>query len=84
MIRKERNNSVLPQKNKKAQALIILYETGTVDEKFKAQTYDLVIRIQKPLYIVALIPLINELSRTMFEAVNSKLDFKYYENLMSG
>lgn len=49
--------------------MIIKYETGTDElEQFKAQPYEMVVRMQKPLFVVAIVPLINELKRTMNEA----------------
>lgn len=65
----KRKYSQLPGKTIEPQAMIIKYETGTDElEKFKAQPYEMVVRIQKPLEITALVPLINELKRTMNEA----------------
>lgn len=43
---------------KEPKALIVQY---TADEDFKTCPYALVVRIDKPLYITALLPLINEL-----------------------
>ena len=51
------------------------------DEDFKKCPYELKVDIDKPLYIVALFPLINELQRTMNAAfADSELDFKYFKD----
>ena len=65
-----------PNADDAPKALIIKY---VADEDFKKCPYELRVKIQKPLYIVALFPLINELQRTMNAAfADSELDFKYF------
>lgn len=46
--------------------MVILAESGSTElEKFKNQPNDLVVRVQKPLYIITIMPLFNELARTL-------------------
>jgi len=57
-------------------ALIVEY---VADEDFKICPYHLIVKIEKPLYITTLFPLINELQRTMNASFEDQmLDFKYF------
>ena len=69
-------------KAKKAMALNIKYEAN---EDFKECPYKIRIRGQKSLYIVLIVPLINEFQRTLNDAFeNQKLNFQYYKNKLDG
>ena len=57
-------------------ALILEYEAN---QAFEACPYHVTLKMQKPLHIVALMPLINELQRAMNAAFEGqKLDFEYF------
>ena len=86
MVDSKRKYSFLPHKDhQNPQALIILFETGSNElEQFKAQDYNLVVRVQKPLHIVPILPLLNELQRTMEVAFDKQaLDFNYFEQALT-
>ena len=55
-------------------------QSEKLKEKFRAMSKDLVIRVQKPLYFVMIIPVINELSRTILQALHKQeLDFQFFK-----
>ena len=58
-------------------ALIVNYEANS---NFKECPYHLKVNVQKPLYIVGIMPLINEIQRTLDDAFeDQKLDFDYFK-----
>ena len=62
--------------------MILEYEAN---QDFIACPYHIKLRVDKPLFIVAIIPLINELQRTMNGAFeDQKLDFEYYKKYATG
>ena len=66
----------------KPMALSINYEAN---EDFKECPYKVKISGQKSLYIVLIVPLINEIQRTLDDAFeNQKLNFQYYQNKLDG
>ena len=70
------------KRHQNAQALKINYVT---DSTFKKCPFKIQVRVEKQLHIIVLIPLLNELQRTMGCAFSDqKLDFEYFQKYATG